>query len=113
MFAALTDTPACSYEVVRDPGWPVTLVGTLPNAVVIARLLSAASGKSTGSDQTAAPVAIVVVAVPENDSAVSLLVSMVLLTGIAGQTATCAWLIVTGPSPNPFEKRTRIWLPPS
>ena len=45
MFAALTDTPACSYEVVRDPGWPVTLVGTLPNAVVIARLLSAASGK--------------------------------------------------------------------
>ena len=87
---AHADAPACSYEVVRDPGWPVTLLGTLPNAMVIARLLSAASVKSTGSDQTAAPVAIVVAAVPENDSALSVLVSMVLLTGVAGQTATCA-----------------------
>src|SRR5262249_30703881 len=81
MFAALTDTPACSYEVVRDPGWPVTLAGTLPNAVVIARLLSGARGKSIGSDHTAMPAAIVADGVPEKASALVLGVAVVLVAG--------------------------------
>ena len=50
---------------------------------------------------------------PRTRAPVSVVVSIVLLTGVAGQTATCAWLMVTGPSPNSLEKRTRIWVPPS
>ena len=56
---------------------------------------------------------IVTDAMPENASALSVAVSIVLSTGFAGQTATWAALIVTEPLPNSFEKRTRIWLPPS
>ena len=69
--------------MVREPGWPVTLLGVPPNATVTDRLLSGARAKVTGSDQTAWPWAMVTDALPENASALSVAVSMVLLTGIA------------------------------
>src|SRR3954471_8755311 len=114
MLAALTVLlPVCSKLVVRDPGCPVTLLGVVPNATVTDRLLSAARLKSSASDQTAWFWGIVTDGIPENASALSVAVSMVLSTGLALHTATCAALMVTDPLPNSFEKRTRIWLPPS
>src|SRR5215471_11441625 len=89
MLAALTLLlPDCRYEVVREPGWPVTLLGVLPKATVTARLLSGASVKLSASDQTACPWAMVTDAPPENVRARSVEVSIVLLTGLAVQTAT-------------------------
>ena len=74
---------------------------------------SGASVKLIGSDRRAWPCAIVTDALPEKARARSVVVSMVLLTGFALQTATWAALIVTGPLPNSFENFTRSWLPPT
>src|SRR4029078_6688220 len=95
------------------PGWPVTLLGVLPNATVTDRLLTGASVKVSGSDQRAWPCAMVTDALPEKTSALSVVVSIVLLTGFALHTATWAALMVTGPLPNSFENFTRSWVPPT
>src|SRR5689334_12982144 len=106
MLAALTLLlPGCRYDVVREPGWPVTLLGVLPNATVTARLVIGASAKVSASDQTAWPCAIVTDARPAKTRARSVAVSMVLFTGLALHTATWAALMVTGPFPNSFENR--------
>ena len=77
------------YEVVRDPECSVRLLGTVPRASVIVTLASAGIVKSIGSDQTSLPCAIVTDALPAKDSALSVVVSMLLSTaGAALQSAT-------------------------
>src|SRR3954470_2286972 len=100
-------------ELVLEPEWPVTWLGTVPNAVVIVTLPSGGTAKETGSDQTSLPWAMVTVSVPEKARALSVVVSMVLSTrGVALHSAMCADLIVTEPLPKRWENCTRSWLPP-
>ena len=48
------------YEVVREPGWPVTVIGEVcPNRMVTATSACGGSRNPTGSDTAVAPGAIV------------------------------------------------------
>src|SRR5207237_10418745 len=74
--------PVCKYDVSREPGCPVipcaVLGGAVPKAIVMATVESGASEKENGSDIALAPAAIGTDALPPKDTAVSVVVSVVL-----------------------------------
>src|SRR5262245_37105986 len=101
--------PVARYDVVRDPGWPVMLAGAAPNAIVTATFVSGDRLNANGSENTAWPAGIVRQVAPPNVSAVSVAASMALPLV---DRATCTAFIVTGPSPNSFDRRRRSCCPP-
>src|SRR5262245_55195918 len=102
--------PVARNEFVREPGWPVMFEGVLPNAIVMATLVSGASVKANGSENTAWPIWIVTEAEPANVSATSV---EVLIAPPVAAPASATWtaFIVTGPLPNSFDSRSLSWLP--
>ena len=56
MLAAATASPLCRYDVVREPGWPVTLLGVdEENLTETARTKAGATARSTVSDTASTP----------------------------------------------------------
>src|SRR5262245_20836494 len=102
-------SPATRYDVVREPGWPVMPPGAVPNAIVTAIFVSGGSVNANGSENTAWPAGIVTQPAPAKVSAVSLAASIALPEV---ERATCTAAIVTGPSPNSFDRRRRSCWPP-
>jgi hypothetical protein len=96
-------------DVVRDPGWAVTLAGTDEKQALMARFSKASTLSRAGSEIIADPGWMVTEDSPLN-------VSWQVLAGSTADPpvdrATVAAAIVSGPSPWVFAKVTRIASPP-
>jgi hypothetical protein len=64
------------YEVVRDPGWPVTVADVCPKQIVIDRSIRECILKETGSDVISAPGAIMTLLLPSNFNFLIVLLSI-------------------------------------
>lgn len=116
MFDAVTRFPNDIHVVVRLPGCEVTENPFCPSwrYIVTANVDKDCIGKSTGSETTRAPFGIEKLVFPLKVSDFRVFVSMALAPGAPSSgSAIVAAVISRLFTPNTFENRTRIWVPPT
>lgn len=111
MFAAPTQSPKLSQEVVRLPGWPVMAPPVWPCArymstVTVCRVFT---GKSMGSDTASAPFGMIMSGLPLNDTDLVDPCSMALVPSWSSTGREMATFVMDrSVSPNVLETRRRI-----